>query len=224
MPEAALLPLLALVGGVVALDATAVGQLMLSRPLAAATLGGAVAGAPAEGLVVGVFLEALHLAVLPVGAAKYPEGGPAAVAAGAAAAGALPGDAEILLIVLFALVWETVSGLTVERMRHLNVRFAGIPPEGATPAAVARRHLGAVAIDFARGTALTLAAVLLLGWLLDAAALERVPAGWARAALELSLVAGAASGLRLFGRGRWPFFVSGAALALLVLFLRGEGA
>ena len=101
---------------------------------------------------------------------------------------------------------------------------AGIPPEGATPAAVARRHLGAIAIDFARGAALALAAALLLGWLLGAVALERVPAGWARGALELSLVAGAASGLRLFGRGRWPFFVSGAALALLVLFLRGEGA
>jgi mannose/fructose/N-acetylgalactosamine-specific phosphotransferase system component IIC len=52
---------LTLLGAVVALDATSFGQLMLSRPLVAGTLAGALVGLPLEGALVGAMLEALSL-------------------------------------------------------------------------------------------------------------------------------------------------------------------
>ena len=51
-----LLPLV-LLGGVLALDATSVGQFMFSRPLVAGALAGWVVGDAALGLSVGVVLE-----------------------------------------------------------------------------------------------------------------------------------------------------------------------
>ena len=96
----------AVLGGLLALDATSVGQLMVSRPFVAAALGGALVGHPAQGMAVGVVLEALHLAVLPVGASRYPEGGPAGVAAGAVYAAHAPSadaSATLLVAVLCAL-------------------------------------------------------------------------------------------------------------------------
>src|SRR3954471_14228937 len=99
----------ALLGGLLALDGTSVGQVMVSRPLVAASLGGLVVGHPAAGMAIGVVLEALHLAVLPVGASRYPEGGPAAAVAGAAYAAYAPaggGSAALLAAVLFALAME----------------------------------------------------------------------------------------------------------------------
>jgi mannose/fructose/N-acetylgalactosamine-specific phosphotransferase system component IIC len=41
-----------------ALDAAAVGQFMVARPLVAATLGGLVAGDPVAGALAGILLEA----------------------------------------------------------------------------------------------------------------------------------------------------------------------
>ena len=61
---------LALLGGVLALDGTSLGQFMVSRPLVACVLAGLVAGDPAAGAMAGLVLEALHIAVLPVGAAR----------------------------------------------------------------------------------------------------------------------------------------------------------
>lgn len=220
MPDALAVLALALLGGLVALDATSVGQAMVSRPFVAATLGGLLAGAPEEGIMVGVVLEALHLAVLPVGAAKYPEGGPPALAAGAVFAGMTShSDAALLLVVMVALAWEWFGGLTVERLRHFNARFAGVPPEGATVATVGRRVAAAVALDFARGALVALAAAGSLAWLVSAVELSVFPPAWARTVIAMSVVAGAASALRLFGRSRWPLFAAGAAAAFLLFLL-----
>lgn len=234
IPDPALLAALALLGGLVALDGTSVGQFMLSRPLVAGALGGLLAGAPSQGVIAGLVLEALHLAVLPVGAARYPEGGPAALVAGALYASADPASAAeapiagatgLLVIVLFALAWEWVGAATVERMRHFNVRFAGAPrPRDAGPAAVARRHGTAIALDFARGALVSLAGAVMLGALLgalvDAVDLGRFRDDWAMLAIGASVAAGTASALRLFGRGHYPLFLAGAAAAALLTWLR----
>jgi PTS system mannose-specific IIC component len=211
---------LALVGGVAALDGTAVGQFMLSRPLVASTLGGIVAGDPAAGLLIGVVLEALHLAVLPVGAATYPESGPAGVAAGAAFAASPGSYASLLAAVLFALAWETVGGKTVQWIRQYNVRFDGVGAEGIDPGALERRQAAAIALDFARGALLTVVAVLILAGLASVVTLSRFPDAWAQLALGLAITAGAASALRLFGRSRWRWFAAGAALGALWLLAR----
>ncbi|HZG42780.1 MAG TPA: PTS sugar transporter subunit IIC, partial [Longimicrobium sp.] len=76
VPDIPILLLLGVLGGVLALDATSFGQFMLSRPLIAAVLAGIATGSAQAGIVIGVLLEALQLAVLPVGAARYPEAAP----------------------------------------------------------------------------------------------------------------------------------------------------
>ena len=224
MPDALLLLAAALLGGVTALDATSAGQFMLSRPLIAAALGGIAAGAPEQGIAAGVVLEALHLAVLPVGASRYPEGGPAAVAAGSvyAAAQAPPASASatLLIAVLCALALEWIGGRTVAALRQVNVRFAGAPPEWLTPGGLARRHGTPIALDFLRGALLTLMGVLGLGVLLTTAEVPGFPGVAAGTVVRLAAVAGIASALRLFGRANYPLFLAGGAAGALVAWLR----
>lgn len=221
IPEPATLLLLTLLGGMLALDATSVGQFMVSRPLIAAGVAGIVAGNPEGGIVIGVLLEALHLAVLPVGASRYPEAGPAAVAAAGAFAGASDeAEAALLAAVLFSLAWGRAGGWTVEALRRANVRL-GVPAPGPVePRTVERLHHRAVAMDFARGAAVTLAGLLVLGTLLETLGWIPFREPWTRPALGLSAAAALAASLRLFGRKRMPLFAAGAAAGLLLLVLR----
>ena len=112
-----LLPL-ALLGGVLGLDVVCFPQMMVSRPLVAATLAGAFAGDPALGMFVGVALELIALATLPFGASRYPEWGSAAVVGGAIA-GALntgrPGALSIGVLAALATAW--VGGWTLVQLR-----------------------------------------------------------------------------------------------------------
>lgn len=221
-PEPVTLFGLALLGGAVALDGASVGQFMVSRPLVAATLAGWVAGDPVAGAVVGVVLEVFQLSVLPIGAARYPEGGPAAVAAAGAYAGVSSSAAALLTVVVFALAWEWVSGRSVERLRHFNVRFV---PTGAPPGRLAERlvrnHLLAIGLDFVRGALLVVLGLWVCGLLLG----EAVPA-WsvgghaARSALAVSLAAALASTARLFNPPVVRQFLVGAGIGLLFVLLR----
>jgi hypothetical protein len=221
LPGPGTLALLVAIGGAAALDGTSLGQLMVSRPLVAATLAGWAVGAPVQGAVLGLFMEALHLSVLPVGAARYPEGGPPAVAGAALFAGTGGTFHELLPIVFFCLAWEWVSGATVGWIRHANSRLAA-PPGTAEldPGTLERRHLAAIGFDFARGALLTAVGLGLL-----AAWLGLHPAAWvgertARMVLGTLAAASIASSLRLFGRRRLPWFVAGAAAGAAVLVLR----
>ena len=72
-------------GIVVALDLVSGPQALLSRPLVAGTVAGLIAGDLEAGLRVGMLLELFALDVLPVGASRYPDYGPATVAAVAVA-------------------------------------------------------------------------------------------------------------------------------------------
>jgi mannose PTS system EIIC component len=74
-----------LIGGVVALvcglDRVAILQILVSRPIVAAPLAGLLLGEPLIGLQVGVMVELLWLARLPVGAAVPPDDTQVAIAA-----------------------------------------------------------------------------------------------------------------------------------------------
>ena len=159
------LVLLMALGGLVALDGTALGQFMVSRPLVAATLAGALLGDVTTGFVVGGVLELFYLSVLPVGGARFPEGGPAAVV-GAATAAAIPGMAGLVAGIAAGLVWGAVGGHTVGWLRRLNTRIA-LDPAGpaVTPAAVARVQAACVTLDLVRGAVLTGVGLLLGPWL-----------------------------------------------------------
>ena len=156
--------LLAALGGLVALDATSFGQLMLSRPLVAGALAGALLGLPLEGALVGAMLEALSLSILPVGAAKYPETGTAAVAAvgtlGVSAVAVTP--AALLLALVYGVMWQRAAGATVIGGRYINERLVRTARSGGRmDRLIQHRHVESMLIDIARGAAVTLIALLI---------------------------------------------------------------
>ena len=68
-------------GTLVGLDLVSVPQIMIARPLVAGAGAGLILGDLETGLRLGVLFELFQLDILPVGAARYPEYGPATVAA-----------------------------------------------------------------------------------------------------------------------------------------------
>jgi PTS system mannose-specific IIC component len=213
---------LALLGGLMALDGTSVGQFMVSRPLVAATLAGWLIGAPAEGFVVGSLLEIYLLVSFPVGGSRFPEGGPAAVVA-AAIAGWGDSAGAVALGVTLGLVWGQLGGMSMTVLRNVNVRLAPDPASGhVSPTSVVAGHLGALSLDFLRGFVITL-----IGLIVGLAALRLAPL-WPLSQADtrgLLLVGGAVSLgvlLRSYGgvRRRGVLFaggaIAGAALGMLL--------
>ncbi|WP_411279887.1 PTS sugar transporter subunit IIC [Gemmatimonas sp.] len=128
---------LSLLAGVIGLDVVSFPQAMISRPIVAATLGGAFVGAPFAGLVCGAALECLALEALPVGASRYPEWGSASVVAGAVAAtgataggpaggpaGAMPLAGAFVVAVALGIATAWIGGLTMIKHRQIIARFA----------------------------------------------------------------------------------------------------
>ncbi|MFW6331444.1 MAG: PTS sugar transporter subunit IIC, partial [Gemmatimonadota bacterium] len=115
----------ALLGALVGLDTTSFAQIMISRPVVAGALAGAVFGRPVEGVMLGFLLEAFALVTLPIGASRYPESGTAAVAATAALMGTVagPDPGTLVLALAFALGWERLAGETVVLLRRVNGRL-----------------------------------------------------------------------------------------------------
>lgn len=158
MVDGASLLALSLLGGVLTLEGTSVGQFMLSRPLVAGTLTGWLLGVPGEGMAVGALLEVYLLVAFPVGGARFPESASATIAAVAAAAPGTP--AAMALGLAAGLVVGQVAGLSTTLQRTFNARLVSPdsrPPDGAR---VVRAHLGALAVDFLRGCFLTGAGVV----------------------------------------------------------------
>jgi len=216
-----------LLGGVAGVDATSLAQTMVSRPFIAATLTGVLAGRPEEGAILGAMLELFALVILPVGAARYPESGTAAVAASAAYMGstAIMSPAVMLIAVLFALVWERIAGWSVILDRRFNEQFVALAPlSGARPdRELERRHLAAVTVDFIRAFAITAA-----GATVGTLALRSVAQLWsmnaviAPAILSIGLSCMAGAALPLFGgvRARKAALLVGIVCGSLILLLR----
>ncbi len=150
-----------LLGGICYLDRTAAFQLMLHRPLIAATLMGTIFGDFTAGAQVGAVLELIYLARLPVGASLPPDDTGAAIFAGSAAAAASSSigldsgsfTALILLSVVFAEL-----GKNVDRMvRKANGRIAHLTMES-----VERGDLRAVGHGLLAGLTLFAASGVLL--------------------------------------------------------------
>lgn len=165
----------AVLGGLVGLDTTSFPQVMISRPLVAGTLTGAVLGDPVAGVAVGFIMEAFALLVLPIGATRYPESGTATVAAvGAyvAVAGVPLVPGALTVVVAFGLAWEWLGGETVILLRRQNGRLLE-QSEGVPARRLERLHLTAMALDFVRG-----AVVAVSGAVIAAALLRLVMPFW----------------------------------------------
>lgn len=218
----------ALLGGLAGLDMVSFPQAMISRPIVAATLAGAVVGAPGPGLLVGVILEMIALDTLPVGASRYPEWGSASVVGGATyAAHASAPDGALALALIGALIVAWVGGLTMVRLRQRNGTVAArrhAALEAGSRVAVFDLQLGGLAADFIRAVVLSGAAFAALVPLETIALAHWSAADHASRAVVVAAAASVALGAtwKLFHAtigSRW-FFLGGLALGLLLLGLR----
>ncbi|HYK83501.1 MAG TPA: PTS sugar transporter subunit IIC [Gemmatimonadales bacterium] len=220
-----LLPLLVW-GTLVGLDLVSGPQIMIARPLVAGPIAGALLGDLATGLALGVVFELFQYDILPVGAARYPEYGPATVAA-VSAAHATGGTVGLGLGALIGLVTAVAGGLGIQVVRRLNARAAhAVTPrlEAGDPRALVRLHLTGIGRDAARAalvTALGLGLALLARGVLGRALAPRAATLLDVAAVAAALAAGAAGTLRVVGRGpslRW--FAAGVLGGAVLAWLR----
>lgn len=152
-----LLPI-ALLGGLLGLDVVSFPQAMISRPLVAATLAGALIGHSPSGLLIGAALELVALDTLPFGASRYPEWGSAAVVGGAIfathpthPAGAM----EMAIIASLSTAW--VGSWTMVKLREWNARWAAHRRDAldaGARGAVIDLQLLCMTADFIRGALL----------------------------------------------------------------------
>ncbi len=219
---------IALLGGVAGLDTVSFPQAMISRPLVSATLGGALVGAPAEGLLIGALLELIALETLPVGASRYPEWGSASVVAGAIYGRAGTGVVGALLVaVLGALLFAWLGGWSMVTLRQHNAVVARRRRgalEAGSRGAVLDVQLAGLTGDFVRAVLVSAVAYLalapaehliLLHWTLGE--------HWSRALLVATAASVAlGSAWKLFhstAGARW-FFLGGLGFGLLLLGMR----
>lgn len=118
---------LGVLGAILGLDMVSFPQAQISRPIVAATLGGAFMGDAGVGMMCGVLLELFAHETLPFGASRYPEWGSSSPVAGAAAAvgasvGGLP--MALLFAVPFGLLIASIGGLSMVQLRRMNARMA----------------------------------------------------------------------------------------------------
>jgi len=193
-------------GTLVGVDLVSVPQMMIARPLVAGTVAGAILGDIETGLKLGVVFELLQYDILPVGAVRYPEYGPATVAA-VATAHAAAGALGLGLGAVVGLVTGLVGGVTMHLMRRINSRIvheASVALESGDPKVLLRLHVGGILRDVARA-ALVTALGLALAWTvpphLTGVLTPRGEMLLAVAAIASALAAGAAGTLRLVGRG-----------------------
>lgn len=227
-----LLPIV-LLGAVLGLDVVSFPQAMISRPIVAATLAGAFAGAPAAGLVVGVALECLALETLPFGASRYPEWGSASVVGGligtrGAEGALLPDPGAWVIGVMAAIATAWVGGWSMVQHRTLIARWARPRLDdlaaGSMRTVVSLQVYGLTA-DLLRGAGLTLLG-LLVAWPISTWAIT----AWRLGALETRgvLITGAAA---VAASAVWKvlhgysvtrrLFVAGLAVGTMLVGLRG---
>ena len=214
--------LLSALGGVLALDATALGQFMVSRPLVGGTLAGWILGDPVVGLEVGAALELFHIAGMPAGGSRVPEVGPASVAA-VAVASASSGAPGLALGVLVGLVTADLGGMTVGVQRHLSAKLMTRVEGGvASPGHLDAAHLAVMALDFVRGAGITAVAALGGVWLVRAIG-SSWPISYGPTVGVVLLGASVHLGVLLRGLGGWRsrrvMFMVGVAAGMVGAYL-----
>ena len=218
---------LAMLGALLGLDVVSFPQVMVSRPIVAATVAGAFIGNPPGGLLSGVVLEMIALDTLPFGASRYPEWGSASVVGGALFAsqpsglpGALPAS------VLAALLTASISGWSIVVLRRLIAsrleRSRDQLEEGSRDALMSF-HLSGMSMDLVRGALVTTIAMLIFAPLVKAIVAiwgSESAASRAVVVVIVAIVAGAAL-WKVFHSVRYVlWFLLAGLLAWTVLLVR----
>lgn len=219
--------MLCAVGALAGADDSSWPQVMVSRPLVAATAAGAVAGDAASGLLAGAVLELVLLAYPRMGAARTPDPGVAGVVGGTACAAAGGGTGALAGAVLAGWAAGWIGEWSVRSLRTLNGRLVGRPDELAgDPQAVESRHRWGIRLDLLRGGVVTAALVVPAAILASMASEAPAAGGWTGAAAAVTAIGvGAAAGStsRLLSTGRWrpAWLMVGLAAGVAVAVLAG---
>ncbi|HUJ18293.1 MAG TPA: PTS sugar transporter subunit IIC [Nitrospirota bacterium] len=158
----ALILLAAAAGGLIGLDRTAAGQVMISQPIVAGPVTGWLLGDPSAGFVIGALLELIWVLDMPVGNFV-----PADITVGTVSATAIAvigsgGQAPLDLIgfsILLTTGMAPVSMITDQFIRKSNAALAESARAGADedPAcALSRSHIAGVAVFFLKSFVLVL--------------------------------------------------------------------
>ncbi len=205
--------LLTLLGGLLALDGTALGQVMVSRPLIAGVLTGWVVGDAGTGLLIGGLLEIYFISIFPIGGSEFPEGGPAALVAVAAGA-SVAGPPGVVLGVLMGFVWSRLGAASIQALRKVNGRLVPDPSrENVSPSRIEWAQVGGISLDFGRGCVLSAAGLGFGRWFVAAFADDwplDLPASLTILGVGACVTAGALVGT--LGGWRKRGFVFGAGL------------
>jgi hypothetical protein len=126
----------------------------------------------------------------------------------------------VLVAVVLALVWERLTGRTVEFSRRLNERIVQVwSPGAALDRSLERRHLAAAGVDGIRGVVVTIGGALATVLAVQIAAAMPAEGTVAAGALGVAGAAMLGGALRVFGgwheKGRT--FLLGVACGLILL-------
>jgi len=219
-----ILVVLLLWGTLVGIDLVSVPQGLLARPLIAATVAGWLLGDLHTGIRVGALLELFALDVLPVGASRYPEYGPASVGAVLLAVG-LDRPGGIGAGVLLGLLLALLAGYTLEWLRHANARDVHRTEDelnAGSVAAIRRLQWAGITRDLVRSAGVTAGALLLatvgIARIGEAASL---PAALTPALVGVGVAAALSGAVRNAGRGRRLLWLGIGLAAGLALVLGG---
>jgi mannose/fructose/N-acetylgalactosamine-specific phosphotransferase system component IIC len=224
------LALVALLGGVVALDNTEAFQSMLSQPLLVGPAVGLLLSDLRSGLLIGILLQLACLWVMPIGTADLPDpsvGSLAGCAGYVLLTRLFPERAYLvlLLVLVFTIGFSQFCGWALIRQRKLNRRLlpkADVCAREADIGGISRLFALALLSSFVRGVVLSglgLACILLalrpllslLNPVSDLAFpnLQTVLWGWATGTM-----------IYLFGRrGNLPWAACGVALGVILFFI-----
>ena len=219
---------IALLGGLLGLDVVCFPQAMISRPLVAATAGGALIGHSLSGMMVGAALELIALETLPFGAARYPEWGSAATVGGAIYArhfGDPAGAMTMAVLASVATAW--IGGWSMIQLRNGNARAARRHQGGLDAGArgtVIGLQISGLSADLLRGTLLAGIAFAALDPIVTATiAIWDVDARLSRA-LVVGVAAAVAAGAawKLFHSVPWArwVFLCGLGIGVFILVTR----
>lgn len=214
-------------GILVGLDLVSVPQVMIARPLVAGAVAGAMLGDLPTGLQVGVVFELFQHDILPMGAVRYPEYGPATVAA-VATAHATSGADGFGLGVIVGLVTAILGGSSIHLMRRLNasaVRRAAAALDGGDVRAMVRLHVQSILRDAARAAVVTAIGLELaegVSLLMTSTAVLRGASGLmlAVAATAAALAVASSGTLRLVRGSTLAWFAAGLAGGAAGMWLR----
>lgn len=196
-------------GVIVGLDLVSGPQVMIARPLVAASVAGWVMGDPLAGVTVGVVLELCALEIMPFGGSRYPDYGVAGVVAAAVAAGA-PQVVGVGLAVGVGFLVAHLGDVGVQLVRRGSTHDVASHADALARGDVAtvhRLHYRGLARDAARGGVLMGVALPVVALLRSGATLPlRVAVGATAVVLGVAAGTAGASVVRYTGgtvRGPW---------------------